>query len=143
MPAGGGAPTVTLRLSDDLGFGLRDLPASTISFALAQLSPPPATGASSEWRSYITNSRTNPPDVQASTEGATSGTFTDNGDGTYEYTFANALSAYPAGPAYDASEDASSRRRNPHQPRHRVQHPGQQRALRFRARRAARRRSRA
>ncbi|NNF49896.1 MAG: OmcA/MtrC family decaheme c-type cytochrome, partial [Woeseiaceae bacterium] len=103
IPDGGGAPTVTLRLSDDLGFGLRDLPASTISFALAQLSPPPAVGSSSEWRSYITSSRTDPPDVQASTEGATSGTFTDNGDGTYEYTFANALTAYPAGPLYDAN----------------------------------------
>ncbi len=103
IPAGGGAPTVSLRLSDRLGFGLKDLPVSTISFTLAQLSPPPATGASSEWRSYITNGRTNPPNVQASTEGAASGTFVDNGDGTYEYTFANALSAYPAGPLYDAT----------------------------------------
>ena len=63
--AAGTPPTVTLRLSDDLGFGLKGLPVSTISFTLAQLSPPPATGASREWRSYITNGRTNPPDVQA------------------------------------------------------------------------------
>ena len=99
----GEPPVVTLRLSDDLGFGLKDLPFNTISFTLAQLSPPPATGASSEWRSYITNGRTNPPDVQASTEGATEDRFEDNGDGTYEYTFANALSDYPAGPVYDAN----------------------------------------
>jgi OmcA/MtrC family decaheme c-type cytochrome len=28
----------------------------------------------------------------------------DNNDGTYEYTFANALTAYPAGPAYDENK---------------------------------------
>ena len=32
--AAGAPPTVTLRLSNDLGFGLKDLPASTISFTL-------------------------------------------------------------------------------------------------------------
>ena len=102
--AGGAAPEVTFRLSDDLGFGLQGLPVSTISFALAQLSPPPAAGASSEWQSYITNGRTNPPDVQAATESASNGTFTDNGDGTYTYTFANDLGDYPAGPVFDASK---------------------------------------
>jgi OmcA/MtrC family decaheme c-type cytochrome len=104
VPAGGGAPTVTLRLSDDLGFGIKDLPVNTISFVIAQLSPPPAVGASSEWQAYTTNSRTNPPNVQAGYESAASGTFTDNGDGTYTYTFANALTAYPAGPDFDASK---------------------------------------
>ena len=102
IPAGGGAPQVTLRLSDDLDFGLKDLPPSTLSFTLAQLSPPPATGASSEWQSYITNSRVG--DVQASTESATAGTFTDNADGTYTYTFASDLGAYPAGPVFDATK---------------------------------------
>ena len=99
IPTGGGAPVVSLRLTDDLGFGLKGIPTSTVSFTLAQLSPPPATGASSEWQSYITNSRVD--NVQASTESATAGTFTDNGDGTYTYAFAQALTAYPAGPAYD------------------------------------------
>ncbi len=102
--AGGAAPVVTLRLSDDLGFGLQGLPVSTVSFTLAQLSPAPASGASSEWQSYVTNGRTTPPDVQASTEAASSGTFTDNGDGTYTYTFANDLGAYPAGPVFDANK---------------------------------------
>jgi OmcA/MtrC family decaheme c-type cytochrome len=101
IPAGGGAPTVTLRLSDVLDFGLKELPAETISFTLAQLSPPPAEGASSEWQSYVTNGLTDPPDVQASTESATAGSFTDNGDGTYTYEFANALDDYPAGPVFD------------------------------------------
>ena len=102
VPDGGGAPTVTMRLSNDLDFGLKGIPASTVSFVLAQLSPPPSPGKSSEWQSYITNSRVG--DVQASTESAASGTFTDNGDGTYTYTFANDLGAYPAGPAFDATK---------------------------------------
>ncbi len=104
IPAGGGAPTVTMRLSNELGFGLRDLPANTVGFVLAQLSPPPTAGASSEWQAYNTNSRTTPPNVQAGYESATNGTFTDNGDGTYTYTFAQALTDYPAGPVYDATK---------------------------------------
>ncbi|MCG8370157.1 MAG: OmcA/MtrC family decaheme c-type cytochrome, partial [Proteobacteria bacterium] len=104
IPAGGGAPTVTLRLSNELDFGLKGLPTHTVGFVIAQLSPAPAVGASSEWQAYTTNGRTDPPDVQAGYESATAGTFTDNGDGTYTYTFANALTAYPAGPTYDAAK---------------------------------------
>ncbi len=100
VPPGGGAPTVTLRLSNALGFGLRDLPASTISFTLAQLSPPASPGKSSEWQSYVTRAA----GAQASTESASAGTFTDNGDGTYTYTFASNLAAYPAGPIFDATK---------------------------------------
>src|SRR5210317_1875266 len=103
IPAGGGAPTVTLRLSNDLDFGLKDLPTNTVSFTLAQLSPG-ANGGSSEWQSYVTNGRTDPPDVQASTESASAGAFTDNGDGTYTYTFAQNLTDYPAGPTFDATK---------------------------------------
>jgi len=102
IPAGGGAPTVTLRLSNSLGFGLKDLPASTVGFVLSQLSPGPGPGKSSEWQSYTTNSRAG--DVQAAYESATAGTFTDNGDGTYTYTFANDLGDYPAGPTFDATK---------------------------------------
>ena len=104
VPAGGGAPTVQLRLTNDLGFGIRDLPVNTISFVIAQLSPPPAAGASSEWQAYTTNGRTNPPDVQAGYEPASAGTFTDNGDGSCTYTFANDLTAYPAGPDFAANK---------------------------------------
>ena len=93
VPAGGGAPTVELRLSDDLGFGLTGLPASAISFALAQLSPG-QNGGSSEWQSYPTRG------PQASTESAGAGSYTDNGDGTYTYTFAQALTAYAGGPVF-------------------------------------------
>jgi OmcA/MtrC family decaheme c-type cytochrome len=87
-------------LTNDLGFGLRGLPASTLSFAIAQLTPG-VDGGSSEWQSYVTNSRTNPPNVQASTEASTAGTLTDNLDGTYTYTFAQNLTDYPAGPVFD------------------------------------------
>ena len=104
IPAGGGAPQVSMRLTNDLGFGLRGLPPQTVGFVLAQLSPAPATGASSEWQSYTTNGRTNPPDVQAGYESATAGTFTDNNDGTYSYTFAQDLGSYPAGPTFDETK---------------------------------------
>ncbi|MGI9262537.1 MAG: OmcA/MtrC family decaheme c-type cytochrome [Woeseiaceae bacterium] len=103
VPAGGGAPTVTMSLTNDLGFGLRDLPAATVSFTLAQLTPGTG-GGSSEWQSYVTNGNTTPPDIQASTESASAGTYTDNLDGTYEYTFAQALADYPAAPTLDETK---------------------------------------
>jgi OmcA/MtrC family decaheme c-type cytochrome len=93
---------VTLRLSNDLDFGLTGLPASAVGFVLSQLSPGPSAGMSSEWQSYTTSSRVG--DVQATYESATAGTYTDNGDGTYTYTFANDLDAYPAGPVFDATK---------------------------------------
>jgi OmcA/MtrC family decaheme c-type cytochrome len=102
VPDGGGAPTATLRLSNDLDFGLTGLPASTVGFVLSQLSPGPSAGKSSEWQSYTTNGSVG--NVQAAYEAATDGSFTDNGDGTYTYTFANNLNDYPAGPVFDATK---------------------------------------
>src|SRR6056297_3461025 len=105
VPSGGGAPTVELRLTDDLTRGLVGLPAGDIRFVLAQLSPPPAgSGESAEWQSYVTRDDGGVTDAQATTETATAGTFTDNSDGTYTYTFGQALTAYPAGPAFDATK---------------------------------------
>jgi OmcA/MtrC family decaheme c-type cytochrome len=103
VPAGGGAPTVSLTLTNDLGQGLRDLAASDIRFVIAQLTPG-ANGGSSAWQSYVTRSSAGIPNAQANTETATAGTYVDNGDGTYEYTFAQALTAYPGGPTFDASK---------------------------------------
>jgi OmcA/MtrC family decaheme c-type cytochrome len=103
VPAGGGAPTVYLRLSNDLDQGLKDLPAGDIRFVLAQLTPGTG-GGSSEWQSYTTTSSGGIPDAQATTETATAGAFVDNGDGTYEYTFAKDLTAYAGGPVFDASK---------------------------------------
>jgi OmcA/MtrC family decaheme c-type cytochrome len=103
VPAGGGAPTVFFTLTNDIRQGLKDLPAGDIRFAIAQLSPG-SGGGSSEWQSYVTRSSAGVPNAQANTETATAGTFVDNGDGTYEYTFANALTAYSGGPAFDTAK---------------------------------------
>lgn len=100
VPAGGGAPTVSVLLTNDLGQGLSGLPAANIRFVIAQLTPG-SNGGSSAWQSYVTRSSAGIPNAQATTETATAGTYVDNDDGTYEYTFANALTAYPAGPVYD------------------------------------------
>jgi hypothetical protein len=103
VPAGGGAPTVSLHLTNDLGQGLTGLPAGNIRFVIAQLTPG-SNGGSSEWQSYVTRDDGGVTDAQATTEIATAGTYVDNDDGTYEYTFANALTAYPAGPVFDQSK---------------------------------------
>jgi OmcA/MtrC family decaheme c-type cytochrome len=74
-----------------------------IRFVIAQLTPG-SNGGSSEWQSYVTRDDGGVTDAQATTEIATAGTYVDNDDGTYEYTFANALTAYPAGPVFDQSK---------------------------------------
>ncbi len=101
IPDGGGNPTVSLKLTNDLNQGLTGLPADDIRFVLAQLSPGSA-GGSSAWQSYVTRESGGIPDAQATTETASDGTFTELGNGDYTYTFAQALTAYPAAPAYDA-----------------------------------------
>ncbi len=103
IPTGGGAPTVAFTLSNDLNQGLTGMPAGNIRFVIAQLSPGTA-GGSSEWQSYVTRDDGGVTDAQASTETATAGTYTDNGDGSYSYTFAQALTDYPAAPTYDPTK---------------------------------------
>ena len=103
VPAGGGAPTVFFTLTNDLEQGLKDLPDTDIRFVLSQLTPGTA-GGSSEWQSYVTRSSNDVPNAQANTETAEDGDLVDNGDGTYEYTFASALTAYPGGPTFDAAK---------------------------------------
>jgi len=100
VPTGGGAPVVQLTLTNDLQQGLFGLAAGEIRFTLSQLSPGTG-GGSSEWQSYITRDSAGIPNAQANTETATAGTFVDNGDGSYVYTFAQNLTDYPAGPVYD------------------------------------------
>ncbi|XOV85528.1 MAG: OmcA/MtrC family decaheme c-type cytochrome [bacterium] len=95
---------VQFRLTNDLGQGLVGLSAGDIRFVLAQLTEPePGSGASSQWQSYITRADGGVADVQAATETGSLGTFVDNGDGTYSYTFAHALDAYPSGPNSDSN----------------------------------------
>ncbi|MDH3350888.1 MAG: OmcA/MtrC family decaheme c-type cytochrome [Gammaproteobacteria bacterium] len=103
VPAGGGAPTIEFFLSNELGQGLVGLPAANIRFVISQLTPG-TDGGSSEWQSYVTRDDGNVANAQATTETATAGTYIDNDDGTYVYTFANALTAYPAAPVFDAGK---------------------------------------
>ena len=103
VPAGGGAPTVSVSLTNDLGQGLTGLPAGNIRFIIAQLTPG-TNGSSSEWQSYVTRTSGGIPNAQATTETATSGTYVDNNDGTYEYTFAEALTDYAGGPVFDQTK---------------------------------------
>jgi OmcA/MtrC family decaheme c-type cytochrome len=103
VSADGGAPVVELQLSNDLTQGLKGLSAGDIRFVIAQLTPGD-NGGSSEWQSYVTRSSGGIADAQATTETASSGTWVDNGDGSYRYTFARALTAYPAGPTFDAAK---------------------------------------
>ena len=74
VPAGGGAPVVELRLSNDLTQGLFGLPAGDIRFVLSQLSDAaPGSGESSEWQSYVSRDSGGIPNAQANTETATDG----------------------------------------------------------------------
>ena len=103
VPSGGGAPTVSLTLTNDLNQGLFGLSAGDIRFVLSQLTPGSA-GGSSEWQSYKTTEDGGIPDAQATAERGSEGTFDDNNDGTYTYTFLNALDDYPAGPVFDETK---------------------------------------
>ena len=101
--AGGQAPVVVMRLTDDFGFGIIGLPPASVGFTLAQLSPGEA-GASSAWQSYVTRSSAGIENAQATTESASELRFTDNEDGTYTYEFAQNLPDYAGGPDYDANK---------------------------------------
>ena len=101
VQAGGTDVTVSLSLTNDDTVGLFGMPAENIRFVISQLSPG-VNGGSSEWQAYTT--RPSVDDIQATTETATAGTYTDNGDGTYTYIFANALPDYPNGPTYDQTK---------------------------------------
>jgi OmcA/MtrC family decaheme c-type cytochrome len=101
IPAGGGAPVVNFRLNNDLTQGLVGLPAANTRFILSQLSPGTG-GGSSQWQSYVT--RTSGAARQATTETAAPARLVDNNDGTYQYTFASALTAYTGAPVFDATK---------------------------------------
>jgi OmcA/MtrC family decaheme c-type cytochrome len=101
-----GPPVVKFQLTDQTGAALQGLPVADLGFAIAQLVPG-QNGSSSQWTSYIYSSvsPTGCPagvaacdtaaKTQASVESATSGTFVDNGDGTYQYTFKKDITKDP------------------------------------------------
>ena len=114
-------PVVKFQLVNESGQPLSGLTAGQIDFAVAKLVPagtqlaavPPQTIApapleSSQWQSYVYTTATpapasagtatepvigTTPQPQATVEAGTAGTFVDNGDGTYQYTFAKDISA--------------------------------------------------
>jgi len=109
----GSPPVVKFSLADQNGTPLKGLPASSISFAIAKLTPG-VNGGSSTWQSYLYKSVTasgcptgatsclTTTANQATTESGTSGTLVDNGDGTYQYTFKTDITTV-AGVTYDAT----------------------------------------
>jgi len=109
----GGPPVVQFQLTDQNGALLQGLPAADLGLAIAQLVPG-QNGSASQWNSYIYGTVApsgcpagvpacaTKPETQATVEAATSGTFVDNGDGTYQYTFLKDITTDP-NVAYDAS----------------------------------------
>jgi len=101
-----GPPVVKFQLVDENGAFIQGLPAADISFTIAQLVPG-QNGASSQWNSYIYGTVTpgacpsgvtacdGAPKTQPTVESATGGTFVDNGDGTYQYTFLKDITKDP------------------------------------------------
>ncbi|HEY5810295.1 MAG TPA: OmcA/MtrC family decaheme c-type cytochrome [Povalibacter sp.] len=99
VPSGGGAPVVEFKLTNQLTQGLKGLLPADVRFTIAQLKPG-VGGGSSAWQSYVT--RLDGTTVQATAETATADRLVDHGDGTYTYTFAQALTAY-TGATYDGT----------------------------------------
>jgi OmcA/MtrC family decaheme c-type cytochrome len=122
-------PVVKFLVLNQIGEPLSGLTTANLGFAIAKLVAPetqllavppltvaPAPQISAQWQSYIYTSAspapaTTPPALpvvgttaqpQATVEAGTAGTFVDNGDGTYQYTFAKDISKDPA-VTYDAT----------------------------------------
>ena len=106
-------PVVKFSLADQNGVPLKGLPAASIGWVIAKLTPG-QNGEASTWQSYIYHTVT--PSgcptgvtsclaaaaVQATTENGASGTLVDNGDGTYQYTFKKDITT-DANVKYDAT----------------------------------------
>ena len=101
-----GPPVVKFELTDQNNAPLQGLPAADVGFAIAQLVPG-QNGSASQWNSYIYGTVApspcpaavvacaTTPKTQAMVEAATSGTFVDHGDGTYQYTFQKDITKDP------------------------------------------------
>ncbi|HKX58557.1 MAG TPA: OmcA/MtrC family decaheme c-type cytochrome [Steroidobacteraceae bacterium] len=103
-----GQPVVQFGLADELGRPLHGLLANQVSFVVARLAPG-ENGQSSAWRAYTRRTEDpgpvgpgTQPVNQAATENGAGGQFVDNGDGTYQYTFAKNITSDPDIP-YDAT----------------------------------------
>jgi OmcA/MtrC family decaheme c-type cytochrome len=95
--------TVSFDLRNELGQPLKALPAANIRFTIAQLQPG-VGGAGSTWHAYVTRLDESTLQANAETANTDGAVFTDNGDGTYTYTFAKPLNGYaPDGVTYDGA----------------------------------------
>jgi OmcA/MtrC family decaheme c-type cytochrome len=102
----GGPPVVKFSLADENGVPLKGLPAADIGWVIAKLTPG-QNGQASTWQSYIYHTVTpsgcptgavsclSAPATQATTESGATGTLVDNGNGTYQYTFAKDITTDP------------------------------------------------
>lgn len=110
-----GKPVVDLYLTDETNRKLRALTADKVRFVLARLEPA-VNGKSSTWRAITRRTEAFPgvnptppdrvtgtgPTNQGDAERATAGTWVDNGDGSYRYTFSKSVNGVADIP-YDAS----------------------------------------
>ena len=102
----GGPPVVQFKITDQNGALLQGLPAADVGFAIAQLVPG-TNGGASRWNSYLYGMVPPYPcpagviacatasQTQATVEAASTGTFVDNGNGTYQYTFHKDITTDP------------------------------------------------
>lgn len=105
------APVVEFYIEDQYGIPFTGLTADNARFTIAQLDPG-ANGEPSAWQSYINKIETagsagpgTEDKLQANYEKATEGTFVNNGDGSYTYTFATNITnvTSPVAVPYDAT----------------------------------------
>lgn len=102
-------PVMNFTLVDGAGSPVVGLPPNSIGFTIAKLVPG-TNGDASAWQSYINRIESagsgpwpgTEDQVQATTENGADGTLVDNGDGTYEYTYATDVASVPGIP-YDPS----------------------------------------
>ncbi len=97
-------PTVEFQLTDGEGTAITDLGAGNVRFTIAKLQASPLGNMTGTWQSYV--NRIEAPDAWGVTDVGTEDrlqatyererdNFTNNGDGTYSYTFAQSLSEQP------------------------------------------------
>jgi OmcA/MtrC family decaheme c-type cytochrome len=101
-----GKPVVAFRLLDNAGGNVvTGIPPADVRFALLKLVPA-VKGGNDTWVSYMAANATSVPSTEspATATTTTGGTLTDNGDGTYVYTFGkNVADPANAGTTYDAT----------------------------------------
>ena len=98
-----GQPVVDFQVADGNNNAITDLTAADVRFTIAKLEPSPQGSATGSWQSYI--NQIEQPDVGPGTEprlqatyerNADGSTFTNNGDGTYQYRMGKNVTTQPA-----------------------------------------------